>query len=93
MDDTYTYAGSMVQGPRSKKHRELKALEVTTTVEHERKENGWYIYLYIYVYIVIVIVITTYHAVYWSYRVSRTDKWFMPRSIPWVPGLRGWPTA
>ena len=37
--------------------------------------------------IVIVIVITTYHAVYWSYRASRTDRWFLPCSIPWVPGL------
>ena len=37
--------------------------------------------------IVIVIVITTYHAVYWSYRASRADGWFLPRSIPWVPGL------
>ena len=37
--------------------------------------------------IVIVIVITTYHAVYWSYRASRADRWFLPRSIPWVPGL------
>ena len=36
---------------------------------------------------VIVIVITTYHAVYWSYRASRADRWFLPRSIPWVPGL------
>ena len=36
---------------------------------------------------VIVIVITTYHAVYWSYRASRTDRWFLPRSIPRVPGL------
>ena len=40
-----------------------------------------------YIYIVIVIVITTYHAVYWSYRASRADRWFLPRSIPWVPGL------
>ena len=40
-----------------------------------------------YTYIVIVIVITTYHAVYWSYRASRADRWFLPRSIPWVPGL------
>ena len=39
------------------------------------------------VYIVIVIVITTYHAVYWCYRASRADRWFLPRSIPWVPGL------
>ena len=31
--------------------------------------------------------ITTYHAVYWSYRASRADRWFLPRSIPWVPGL------
>ena len=47
-----------------------------------------YIYIYIYIYIiVIVIVITTYHAVYWSYRASRADRWFLPRSIPWVPGL------
>ena len=38
-------------------------------------------------YIVIVIVITTYHAVYWSYRASRADRWFLPRSIPWVLGL------
>ena len=37
--------------------------------------------------IVIVIVITTYHAVYWSYQASRTDRWFLPCSIPWVPGL------
>ena len=37
--------------------------------------------------IVIVIVITTYHAVYWSYRASRADRWFLPRSIPWVLGL------
>ena len=46
-----------------------------------------YIYIYIYIYIVIVIVITTYHAVHWSYRASRADRWFLPRSIPWVPGL------
>ena len=46
-----------------------------------------YIYTYIYIYIVIVIVITTYHAVYWSYRASRANRWFLPRSIPWVPGL------
>ena len=45
------------------------------------------IYIYIYIYIVIVIVITTYHAVYWGYRASRTDRWFLPCSIPWVPGL------
>ena len=37
--------------------------------------------------IVIVIVITTYHAVYWCYRASRTDRWLLPCSIPWVPGL------
>ena len=37
--------------------------------------------------IVIVIVITTYHAVYWCYRASRADTWFLPRSISWVPGL------
>ena len=48
-----------------------------------------YIYIYIYIYIVIVIVITTYHAVYWSNRASRTDKWFLPRFIPWVLGLPG----
>ena len=41
-----------------------------------------------YIYLVIVIVITTYHAVYWSYRACRADRWFLPRSIPWVPGLR-----
>ena len=46
-----------------------------------------YIYIYICIYIVIVIVITTYHAVYRCYRASRTDRWFLPRSIPWVPGL------
>ena len=46
-----------------------------------------YLYIYIYIYIVIVIVITTYHAVYWCYRASRADRWFLPRSIPWVPGL------
>ena len=34
---------SRVQGPGSK-NRELKALGVTTPVEHERKEKGWYIY-------------------------------------------------
>ena len=46
------------------------------------------IYIYIYIYIVIiVIVITTYHAVYWSYRASRADRWFLPRSIPCAPGL------
>ena len=39
-------------------------------------------YLPTYLYIVIVIVMTTYHAVYWSYRASRADKWFPPRSIP-----------
>ena len=44
-------------------------------------------YLLTYLYIVIVIVITTYHAVYWRYRASRADRWFLPRSIPWVPGL------
>ena len=38
-------------------------------------------------YIVIVIVITTYHAVYRCYRASRTDRWFLPCSIPWVLGL------
>ena len=41
----------------------------------------------IYIYIVIMIVVTTYHAVYWSYRASRTNRWFLPWSIPWVPGL------
>ena len=46
-----------------------------------------YIHTYIHTYIVIVIVITTYHAVYWSYRASRADRWFLPRSIAWVPGL------
>ena len=46
-----------------------------------------YVYIYIYIYIVIVIVITTYHAVYWSYRASRADRWSLSRSIPWVPGL------
>ena len=45
------------------------------------------IYIYIYIYIVILMVITTYHAVYWSYRASRTDTWFPPCSIPRVPGL------
>ena len=44
-------------------------------------------YTYTRVYVVVVIVITTYHAVYWSYRASRTDRWFLPCSIPWVPGL------
>ena len=34
-------------------------------------------------------VLTTYHAVYWSYRASRTDRWFLPCSIPWVLGLPG----
>ena len=43
--------------------------------------------IYIVIVIVIVIVITTYHAVYWCYRASRADRWFLPRSIPWVPGL------
>ena len=28
-----------------------------------------------------------YHAVYWSYQASRTGRWFLPCSIPWVPGL------
>ena len=46
-----------------------------------------YVYIYICICIVIVIVITTYHAVYWSYRASRADRWFLPRSIPWVQGL------
>ena len=46
-----------------------------------------YIYIYIFIYIVIVIVITTYHAVYCSHRASRADRWFLPRSTPWVPGL------
>ena len=46
-----------------------------------------YMYIYIYIYIVKVIVITIYHAIYWSYRASRTDRWFLPCSIPWVPGL------
>ena len=46
-----------------------------------------YLYTYIHIYIVIVIVITTYHAVYWSYRAWRADRWFLPRSIPWDPGL------
>ena len=45
------------------------------------------IYIYMSIYIVIVIGIPTYHAVYWSYRASRTDRWFLPCSIPWVPGL------
>ena len=43
--------------------------------------------MYIHTYIVIVIVITTYGAVYWSYRASRTNRWFLPCSIPWVPRL------
>ena len=38
-------------------------------------------------YTVIVIVITPYNAVYWSYQASRTDRCFLPCSIPWVPGL------
>ena len=46
-----------------------------------------YMHTYIHTFIVIVIVITTYHAVYWSYRASRADRWFLPCSIPWVPGL------
>ena len=37
--------------------------------------------------IVMVIVVITYHAVYWSYRASRTGRWFLPCWIPWVPGL------
>ena len=45
------------------------------------------IHTWIHTYIVIVIVITTYHAVSWSYRAPRTDTWFLPRSIPWVPWL------
>ena len=45
------------------------------------------VHMHTNVCIVIVIVITTYHAVYWSYRASRTDRWFLPCSIPWVPGL------
>ena len=28
-----------------------------------------------------------YNAVYWSYRTSRTDRWFLPCLIPWVRGL------
>ena len=63
-------------------------------------ERGVVLYTYVHTYIhtyilrivviiVIVIVITTYHAVYWSYRPSRTDKWFLPCSILWVPGLPG----
>ena len=32
-------------------------------------------------------VITSYHAVYWSYRASCTDRWFLRCSIPWVRGL------
>ena len=46
-----------------------------------------YIYIYIYIVIVMVIVITTYHAVYWSSRASRTDRRFLPCSIPWVSEL------
>ena len=51
-----------------------------------------YIYIFIYLththtYIVILVVIRTYHAVYWSYQASRTDRWCLPRSIPWVMGL------
>ena len=38
-------------------------------------------------YMVIIIVITTYHAVYWSYWASCTDRWFLPCSIQSVPGL------
>ena len=45
------------------------------------------IWVCIRVCIVIVIVKTTYHAIYWSYRASRTDRWFLPCLIPWVPGL------
>ena len=41
---------------------------------------------YIHTYIGIVIVTTTYHAVYRSYRASHTERWFMPCSMPWVPG-------
>ena len=45
------------------------------------------IHTYIHIVIVIVIVKTTYHAVYWSYRASRTNRSFLPCSIPWVPRL------
>ena len=40
-----------------------------------------------YPHIVIVIVIITYHAVYCSFRASRTGRWFLPCLILWVPGL------
>ena len=35
----------------------------------------------------IVIVVASYHVVYWSYRASRPDRWFVPCSIPSVPRL------
>ena len=54
---------------------------------HTYIHTSTYIYTYIVIVIVIVIVITTYHPVYWSYRASRADRWFLPRSIPWLPGL------
>ena len=40
-ENTAHGTGSRVQGPESK-NRALKALGVTTPVEHEGKENGWY---------------------------------------------------
>ena len=49
-ENTAQSIGSRVRGPQSK-NRALKALGVTTLVEHERKENGWYIYVYIYIHI------------------------------------------
>ena len=54
---------------------------------HNNNNNNNNTHIYIYIYIVIVIVITTYHAVYCSYRASRADSCFLPRSILWVPGL------
>ena len=44
-------------------------------------------YIHTYIVIVIVRVITTYYAVYSSYRASRTDRWFLYCSMPWVLGL------
>ena len=61
----------------------------------ESKKIHAYIHTYMHRYIhtkhtniVIVIVITTYHAIYWSYRASRTDRWFLTCSILWVPRQR-----
>ena len=46
-----------------------------------------YVQTHMHTYMVMDIALTIYHAVYWSYRASRTERWFLACSIMWVPGL------